>query len=132
MAREFAVEPARADEIKINPHRLKQLQALIADGREHVFYTWGEWLDIRAAVLKLDHHECQRCRTVYHRYRRATMVHHIQHLKDRPDLALNVWYKGQRQLVSLCYGCHEEEHPERFAESNRKRRAALLTPERWD
>jgi len=38
----------------------------------------------------------------------ATMVHHLQHLEDRPDLALDL-----NNLVSLCDRCHDEAHPEK-------------------
>ncbi len=39
---------------------------------------------------------------------RAQMVHHIIPISERPDLALNL-----SNLRSLCYECHEREHPER-------------------
>jgi 5-methylcytosine-specific restriction protein A len=85
----------------------------------HRFYQWSKWLSKRAEVLALDRYECQRCREVYHRYRKADTVHHVNHLKDRPDLALEIWYKDpathtkRRNLVSLCSSCHDEEHPAR-------------------
>ena len=69
---------------------LKQLAALIASGQEYKFYNWSCWLHTRAEVLKLDHYECQRCRAKG-RYSRAVLVHHVKHLKDRPDLALSIW-----------------------------------------
>ena len=34
-------------------------------------------------------------------------VHHIQHLKDYPELALD-----NDNLETLCFYCHEEEHTE--------------------
>jgi 5-methylcytosine-specific restriction endonuclease McrA len=42
-------------------------------------------------------------------------VHHVNELRDRPDLALSRWYtddKGQRQpnLVPLCKTCHNIVH----------------------
>ena len=119
------------DRVQISEERLRQLKDLIASGREHLFYTWTEWLEVRGEALKLDHNECWKCRTVYHRYRRAKLVHHVQHLKERPDLALNLWWRGERQLVSLCRDCHEEEHPERF-EKRWTERPEPVTVERWD
>jgi 5-methylcytosine-specific restriction endonuclease McrA len=60
----------------------------------------------------MDNHECQICKRKG-RYRRADIVHHVKHLKDRPDLALSIWDGEERQLVSVCRQCHEDLHPER-------------------
>lgn len=114
----------------ISALRLKELAALVAAGREAVFYSWPEWLALREDVLKLDRYECQRCREEKHRYRRAKIVHHVKHLRDRPDLALSIWDGGARQLVSVCKSCHEELHPE--SQRQFKRIRAPLTAERWD
>lgn len=105
---------------------------LIASGDVHAFYTSVKWERTRAEVLALDHHECQYCKE-RGRYRRARLVHHVNHLRDRPDLALSIWYTDtqgvkRRQLVSCCWDCHEAQHPERL---RRKRRKPPLTPERW-
>lgn len=114
----------------ISALRLKELSALVVAGREAAFYGWPEWLTLRENVLKLDRYECQRCRQEKHRYRRAKIVHHVKHLRDRPDLALSIWDGGERQLVSVCKGCHEELHPE--SQRQFKRIRAPLTAERWD
>ena len=114
----------------ISPMRLAELAQLIAAGQEAKFYDWPEWAHIRADVLELDRHECQRCKNVKHRYRKAVLVHHVKHLKDRPDLALSIWDGPERQLVSLCRACHEEEHPERQWRKVVKR--DYVTKERWD
>lgn len=105
---------------------------LIHAGKEDKFYDWPEWNHARTDVLKLDRNECQRCKGVHHRYRGAVLVHHVKHLKDRPDLALSVFDPdtGERQLVSLCRGCHEEVHPERQWRKIVKRN--YVTAERWD
>jgi len=119
--------------VSITPSRLRQLEAMIAAGTSDKFYDWPEWDEARMFVLeKLDHFECQKCKA-RGRYRKAVLVHHVKHLKRRPDLALS-WSDpdtGERQLVSLCRLCHEEEHPERGL----KRYAAPAPPvtvERWD
>lgn len=115
----------------ISDGRLCQLQKLIASGQEAQFYSWKEWLQIRPDVLKLDQGECQSCKQ-RGRHRAARIVHHVKHLRDRPDLALSIWdpETGERQLVSVCKRCHEELHPE----SRRpfQRLYAPLTEERWD
>lgn len=113
----------------ISPMRLKQLQALIAAGREALFYFWPEWKAVRLAVLRLDHGECQLCKA-RGRFRRATIVHHVKHLRDRPDLALSIWDGKERQLLSVCKRCHEAEHPEAMRQTSPK--APPVTEERWD
>ena len=114
----------------ISPMRLAELIQLIAAGQEAKFYDWPEWDHIRLDVLDLDRHECQRCKNIKHRYRKAVLVHHVKHLKDRPDLALSIWDGQERQLISLCRSCHEEEHPERQWRKVMKR--DYVTQERWD
>lgn len=99
----------------------------------HSFYTWRRWKHVRAQVLAMDRHECQRCRSRYHRYTMADTVHHVNHLKARPDLALEVYYRDpatheqRRNLISLCHDCHEEVHGYR-----RRGQRPVLTRERWD
>lgn len=103
------------------------------DNDTHKFYTWGKWLAKREEVLKMDRRECQRCRHKYKRYTEATTVHHVNHLKKRPELALEIFYedivahKTRRNLISLCHDCHEEVHGYR-----KKNEADPLTEERWD
>ena len=111
--------------------RLVQLRGLIQAGREALFYTWPEWLQTRQQVLRLDQYECQHCKE-QGRHSAAKIVHHVKHLKERPDLALSVWDPdtGERQLVSLCKRCHEEQHPE--SQRQFARRRPPLTSERWD
>lgn len=113
----------------ISPARLTQLTELIDQGREDLFYHWGEWVRVRAEVLRMDHQECQLCRAKG-RYRRAKIVHHVKHLRQRPDLALSIWDGEERQLLSVCKTCHEQLHPE----SRRQcaKRMAPVTEERWD
>ena len=81
------------------------------------FYGTDAWKRCRRAALLRDHGLCQRClregrREIFANGRTfpvlATMVHHIKHLEDHPELALNL-----DNLVSLCDACHEKEHPER-------------------
>ena len=115
----------------ISPCRLAQLRTLLRLGRGDLFYWWPEWQQLRGDVLQLDRFECQRCKA-RGRYRKATIVHHVQHLKERPDLALSIWDpdSGERQLISVCKACHEAEHPEALRKF--EPRKDPLTPERWD
>lgn len=116
----------------ISDARLFQLREMIADGTSDRFYGWPEWEQVRGDVLRLDNKECQLCKQ-RHRYRRAALVHHVKHLKARPDLALSVVdpETGGRQLLSVCRGCHEELHPERMRRKG-SLCVSLLTQERWD
>lgn len=104
----------------------------VRDHDVHRFYTWTRWEQVRTKVLEYDRHECQMCRS-RKKYKRADTVHHVNHLKDRPDLSLEVWYrnptthKDERNLISLCHFCHEEVHGFR-----KKKLAEPLTEERWD
>lgn len=118
---------------KIPPGRLAELRDLVENGREARFYWWHEWRsETRPAVLAFDRYECQLCKA-RGRYSRAEIVHHVKHLRERPDLALSLYdpETGERQLVSVCKACHEREHPEglRAAEAAP---SAPVTPERWD
>lgn len=121
----------------ISPTRLDKLRRLIAAGNVARFYWWPEWADpdprrgIRAAVLKMDNYECQACKA-RGKYSRGEIVHHVKHLRDRPDLALSVYdpATGARQLVSLCKACHEAEHPESLRQYAPA--AEPITAERWD
>lgn len=73
----------------------------------HAFYLTSMWRKKRISILARDHHECQRCRKKG-RHSNATMVHHIKHLDEYPELALT-----DENLVSLCDECHLAEHPEK-------------------
>lgn len=116
----------------ISEYRLAELRAMLEDGTSNRFYDWTEWKHVRREVLILDHNECQLCR-LRHRVGPADLVHHVRHLKDRPDLALSIFDPdtGQRQLLSVCRACHELQHPERM-----RRSGAVVVPplteERWD
>lgn len=107
------------------------VQALLDAGKEHAFYMSSDWQRVRARVLAMDHYECQHCKA-RGRYAPATHVHHVKHLKERPDLALSIYDEdtGQRQLVSLCFACHREEHPE--MQRVQPSKPAFRTRERWD
>lgn len=93
------------------------------------FYKSAAWKHLRARVLKMDRNECQMCRAQGN-YSKAVTVHHVHHVRDRPDLALSLYDEnGERNLVSLCKQCHNKVHPEKFRTYTYKQ---PLTPERWD
>ena len=115
--------------------RTEYIQSLIDEGREVLFYSSTAWRELRAKVMKLDHYECQLCKSKG-RYRRGVLVHHVKHLRDRPDLALSVYDPdtGERQLVTVCKKCHEEQHPEALAVGmgENEKKWEEIAPERWD
>ena len=102
---------------------------LISQGDELRFYTRYAWKRLRREVLSDHNHECQDCKA-RGKYTRATMVHHEQTLRQRPDLALSKWYKDgtgrHRQLTPLCDDCHKLRHPEQLVHKKEP-----LNQERW-
>lgn len=101
----------------------------IANREMHAFYTWTPWEKVRLDALKLDKFECQHCKAKG-KYTKATTVHHVNHVKQHPELALSLWYedregKRRRNLVSLCHDCHEKEH------SYRKKNEKNLFTAEW-
>lgn len=115
----------------MTPCKLASLTALLAAGRENVWYNSGDWGTVREAVKQMDHCECLVCKAMG-RHSPVRVVHHVNHLRDRPDLALSIYDPdtGARQLISVCKDCHEMLHPE--AQRQYRLRTAPLTPERWD
>lgn len=115
----------------MTPDKLARLTALLAAGRENVWYNSSDWGTVREAVKQMDHCECLVCKAMG-RHSPVRVVHHVKHLKDRPDLALSIIdpATGERQLLSVCKQCHELLHPE----SQRQYRPSKpsVTAERWD
>ena len=107
------------------------IRELIREGNTAAFYNDRKWRALQAKVLHDQHYECQYCKAAG-KYTRARYVHHVNHLKDHPELAYQEWYidvhgERQRNLVACCFDCHEAQHPERF----RKKRTGFLNDERW-
>ena len=102
----------------------KELITAIKHGNIGKFYKSRLWRKKRRDILRRDNYECQRCKSKG-KYHRAETVHHIKHLKDFPELAL-----VDSNLESLCFTCHNEEHPEKLASQVAERRRQV-TPERW-
>lgn len=113
------------------------IRELIADGALYKFYKTLEWLELRQSVMDEAHNECEICREAGI-YSMAVTVHHVNEVKDRPELALSRTYidgKGLRQpnLMALCFKCHNEVH-HRFKGGwwKKPREEKPLTEERWD
>lgn len=115
----------------MTPEKLARLTAMLAAGRENVWYNSGDWGRVKEAVKRMDHCECLVCKAMG-RHSPARVVHHVKYLRDRPDLALSIYDPdtGARQLISVCKDCHEMLHPE--AQRQYRPHAAPVTAERWD
>ena len=106
------------------------IRELITEDRLHEFYVSSAWLRLRDEVLREYKGECQNCKR-RGKYVKATIVHHVKHVREFPELALSKTYtdgKEQMQLKPVCKDCHEyAEHPERLRWNTKK----PLTEERW-
>ena len=112
------------------------IRQLISENKLYKFYKSHDWLELRDEVLRENHYECQRC-AEKGMYTRAVMVHHVNEVRKHPHLALTkeiedkVTGRTYKNLVPLCFACHEDEH-DRFADFNSARNAAKFTNvERW-
>lgn len=98
----------------------------MADKKTKQFYNSKAWQMIRGKVLARDHYLCQHC-LKKNIIQPAETVHHIEHLKENWDKALD-----ESNLISLCLICHNIEHPEkrmwhkRKHEEQPKRRARVI------
>ena len=117
---------------------VKWINELIEEDKLYRFYKSREWLELRARVLFEHHNECCKCRA-RGRITKAQTVHHVQHVKDRPDLALSQYTiddEGNRivNLIPLCNACHNLEHPEKAYKAffTNKKNKDDEPEERWD
>lgn len=94
---------------------------LIKNNNIKAFYNSGLWLSKRADALERDKDECQKCKA-RGTFSSADCVHHKKHVKQYPNLALDI-----DNLISLCNSCHDEEHPEKL----RNEPKPQLNVERW-
>lgn len=98
--------------------------SLIARDELHSFYVSGEWKRLRRSVLKKQKRRCWDC--MHKSPARITTglnVHHINPVRERPDLALSEYDEvGNINLVCLCDSCHWERH---------HKRKVFINEERW-
>lgn len=117
---------------------------LIANNNLHEFYNSADWKRVRRHVIKAQRCRCHDCEkkspaqlTVLRPpweapretkdgrpdERPVAIVHHVNELRRRPDLALSEYAPdGTRNLVAICPSCHWDRHHNRRQE---------ITPERW-
>jgi 5-methylcytosine-specific restriction endonuclease McrA len=87
---------------------------LIEEDKLERFYLTDEWKELRLEVLENHFYECSEC-LKKGRYTRAECVHHVNEVRNRPDLALSRYYidrsgRKHRNLVPLCNTCHNLVH----------------------
>jgi 5-methylcytosine-specific restriction endonuclease McrA len=104
----------------------------IRRGDWYGFYKTRTWRTRKAEVLDADRHECQHCKAKG-LYARATDVHHVNKIRERPDLALEMWRTDtdgtkSRNLISLCRRCHLEADGQTISTSDGGRKDY---PEYW-
>ncbi|WP_461614362.1 HNH endonuclease [Clostridium sp. Marseille-QA1073] len=103
----------------------KEIIDALKRGDTKQFYRSKEWRKKRKDIIKRDNNECQECKK-NGRLSNAECVHHIEHLKDRIDLALT-----DSNLMCVCYNCHETVfHPEKMEEYKKTER--FKNKERWE
>lgn len=110
----------------------EQIKKLILSGAEHDFYNDYYWRKLSHEVIHEQHGECQLCKS-RGRYGKGIITHHVNHLKDRPDLAYSRYYiaedgSKQRNLIAVCRSCHEVLHP---MEWHKKRKERYQNEEQW-
>lgn len=110
----------------------RYIRSLIASDRLIVFYKSKEWEELRKEVLEELHNECQECMK-RGRYTRADCVHHVNEVRQRPDLALSKFYtdhegKKHRNLLPLCNTCHNIIHDKL---GNWQKKDKFTNKERW-
>lgn len=113
-------------------YTLNQIKELIRTGRTDKFYNERFWRRFSKAIISEQHNECQYCKAKG-KVTKATILHHVKHLKSYPELAYSRYYIDKngvkrRQLVATCQSCHEEQHPERRCKSDKFK---YTNQERW-
>lgn len=81
-----------------------EIRVLIAEGRTAEFYNSKGWRRLSRKIIRAAHGECRMCKAE-HKLSRATLVHHIKHLREHPELAYT-----ESNLMPLCHDCHERIH----------------------
>lgn len=111
------------------------IRGLVRTGEIYKFYKTTEWLELRDEILRDGHYECARC-LERGRYTRAVMVHHVNEVRKRPDMALSRTYidnegREQKNLVPLCFNCHEKEHDRFDVFRTERDKDQFTNEERW-
>lgn len=117
-------------------HLATYIRDLIQEDKLYKFYKSNDWIALRDEVLRENHYECAHC-LANGIYQRAVMVHHVNEVRKHPALALTkeiidpITGEKKKNLVPLCFKCHEMEH-DRFGDYKREKDSEKFTnDERW-
>lgn len=107
---------------------IKWINELVQKNEMWRFYKHSSWIKLASEVLKEQHYECQEC-LKRGMLTKANTVHHINFVKEHPELALSKYYidehgNQQLNLISICHQCHNKIH-------NRFSSKEQLNDERW-
>lgn len=107
----------------------------ISKGNTHLFYCSTEWDILREQVLERDKHFCQFFLGKWNDGKhfpnkieilKATYVHHIISIKERPDLALD-----PNNCISLSFKAHEIIEDRFLLLNKSKKKKPINIEERW-
>lgn len=106
------------------------INELIKDKELWKFYKSKEFRHLKEEVLREQHYECQECKKLG-KITKADTVHHVQHVRKHPSLALSKYYtyqgKKYRNLIAVCKSCHNKLHPEK----HKPKKDIFINEERW-
>lgn len=106
------------------------INELIEEDKLWKFYKSKEFRNLKEEVLREQHYECQECKKLG-KITKADTVHHVQHVRKHPELALSKYYtyqgKQYRNLIAVCKSCHNKLHPEKHQTKKDK----FTNEERW-
>lgn len=90
------------------------INKLIEEDKLWKFYKSKQWIQLRTEVLEEHHNECYICRQ-QGKITRADTVHHVNYVREKPQLALSKYYidnNGNKQLnlIPICKACHNHLH----------------------
>lgn len=93
---------------------VQQIKHMINTDSLHAFYNSRSWRRLSHEIMRTQHNECQACKE-RGKYSRAVVVHHVNYIRKRPDLAYSRTYvdcegNEHKQLIALCHDCHEKIH----------------------
>lgn len=91
------------------------------------FYKTTIWKKLRLEVLEKNNYDCEHCKSKGEA-NKANTVHHIKHLKQCPELALD-----KSNLMAVCKECHNELHPEKHYSFMKRKtiNKKFLNEEKW-
>lgn len=116
---------------------VERIKQLIEREKLALFYNDRYWRKLAHSIMKEQHYECQLCKAAG-RYSKARIVHHVNYLRKRPDLAYSRTYVDvdgheKPQLIALCFDCHEKIHERGAYKNNFSKNSAkkFVNEEKW-